>query len=145
MASGVYNIFKEHILEGSYDLVNDSCKVGLLNNSHTFAASSVTNDGWADISANEVSGTGYTATGQAIANPTVTVDNTDNEGVFDGDDVTWSSSTITAYHAVVYDDTITVTPTADALICSIDFGGPQSSSSGNFTIQWATEGIINIT
>jgi hypothetical protein len=45
---------------------------------------------------NKVSGTGFTASGQALANKAVTADNTDNEGVFNADDVTWASSTITA-------------------------------------------------
>jgi len=44
---------------------------------------------------------------------------------------------------VLYDDT--TTSPLDALICSIDFGGSQSVAGGTFTIQWATEGIINIT
>ena len=141
MASGVYNTFKSQIMKKSMDLVNDTVKVALMNNSHSFTAE---NDGWADVSANEASGTGYSSPGQNLASLAVTVDDTDDEGVWDAADTTWSSSTITAYHAVIYDDTIT-TPTADQLICSIDFGGAKSSSNGNFTLQWHAEGIINLT
>lgn len=141
MASGVYNIFKQKIMEKLIDLVNDTIKVALMNNSHSFAASSVTNDEWSDVSANEASGTGYTTGGASLASKAVTVDNTDNEGVFDAADVTWSSSTITAYHAVIYDDTTAT----KYLIASIDFSGAKSSSAGNFTIQWNAEGILNIT
>lgn len=143
MASGIYNIFKSELMKKSVDLVNDTIKVALVNNSHTFAASSVTNDTWSDISANEISGTGYTANGQNLAGKAVTVDNTDNEGVFDATDIAWSSASFSAYHAVLYDDTMT--SPADMLICSIDFGGVQTVSSGTFTIQWAAEGIINLT
>jgi hypothetical protein len=141
MASGVYNQFKGELMKGTYDLdgADHTVKVALLNNSHSF---NTDHDGWSAVSANEVSGTGYTAGGQALANKTVTVDDTDDEGVFDADNVTWGSSTITAYHAVIYDDT--PTSPADPLIASIDFGGAQTSTSGNFTIAWAAEGIINI-
>jgi len=139
MASGLYNIFKSEVMKGTFDLVNDTVRAKLLDNSHSFAASSVTNDQWADISANEISGTGYTADGEALASKTVTVDNVDNEGVFDAADEAWTSATFSAYHCVL-DDT-----TANFILASIDFGGVQTVSSGTFTIQWASEGIINIT
>lgn len=142
MASGVYNIFKSEVMKGTCNLGTDTLKVALLTSSHSFAASSVTNDTWADISANEVSGTGYTAGGATLTSLAVTVDNTDNEGVFDAADVTWSSSTITARYAVIYDDT--VTSPADMIIACFDFGSDQSSSSGDFTIQWSAEGILNL-
>jgi hypothetical protein len=140
MASGVYNYFKAHILDAEYDLGNggDTVKCALLDNSHSFTAE---NDGWADVSANEISGTGYTTGGATLANQAVSIDDTDDEGVFDADDVSWTSASFTAYHAVVYDDT----HASDALICSIDFGGAQTVTSGTFTIQWDSEGILNIT
>lgn len=139
MASGIYNVLKADLFKKTHDFVNDTIRVMLLNNSHSFVAE---NDVKADIVANEISGTGYTANGAALASKAVTVDDTDDEGVFDAADLTWSTATITAYHAVIYDDTI-ASP-ADPLIGSIDFGGAQSSSAGDFTIAWAAEGIINI-
>lgn len=139
MASGVYNNFKAELMNKSYDLGSggDTIKVALLNNSHAFTAE---NDVWTDVSANEISGTGYTAGGATLANQAVSIDDTDDEGVFDGDDVAWTTATFTAYHAVVYDDTVT-----DDLILSIDFGGAQTVTSGTFTIQWNSEGILNLT
>lgn len=143
MSSGIYNIFKSEIMKKNLDLVNDTIKVALLNNSHSFAASSVTNSSWADVSANEVSGTNYTAGGVTLSGKSVAVDNSDNEGVFDATDASWATSTITAYHAVIYDDT--TTSPADCLIASIDFGGAVTSTAGTFSIVWAAEGIINLT
>lgn len=139
MASGVYNQFKAELMNGTYDLPSDTVKVALLDNSHSFNAD---NDGWSSVSANEVSGTGYTAGGATLGTVTVTADDTDDEGVFDAADASWSSSSFTAYHAVIYDDT--PTSPADPLVCSIDFGGAETVSSGTFTIQWASEGIVNI-
>src|SRR5262245_18476264 len=92
---------------------------------------------------NEVSGTGYTAGGAASANKTVSADNTDDEGVFDADDLTWASSTITARGAVLYKSRGGAA-SADELLLSFDFGSDKISSNGNFTIQWDAEGILNL-
>jgi len=138
MASGIYNEFKGDILKKVHDLVNDTVKVALLTSSAAFDAD---NDNWADISSNEVSGTGYTAGGAALGSKTVTVDNTNDRASWDGADVTWPTSTITARFAAVYDDT----HANDRLICLFDFGSNQSSSNGDFTIQWHANGLILLT
>lgn len=140
MASGVYNNFKGGIMRAEFDCDGDTLTAGLLNNTHAFDAD---NDAWANVSANEISGTGYTAGGANLANNAATNDDTDDEGVLDADDVAWTSASFSAYHCVIYDNT-TTTPVADANICSIDFGGIQTVSSGTFTIQFAAEGIVNI-
>jgi len=139
MADVIYNAFKKNIMNGGIDLDTDTIKVALVTS--TYTPNQDTHEDFADVT-NEVTGTGYTAGGAAIANKTVTADNTDNEGVFDGDDVTWASSTITARGAVIYKDTGTAS--TSLLICYLDFGSDQSSSSGDFTIQWNSEGILNL-
>jgi hypothetical protein len=136
----VVNKAKELLMEGSFDLVNDTIKVMLLTDTHTTDIDA--HEYIDDVSANEVSGTGYVAGGATLANKTVTKDNTDDEGVFDADDVTWSTSTITARYAVVYKDT--GTPATSPILNIIDFGSNQVSTAGDFTIQWGTEGILNI-
>jgi len=143
MASGIYNAFKEAVLNGAVNLGSggDTIKCALLDNNHSFDADKATNSGWADVSVNEISGTGYTAGGQALTNQSVSCDDTDDEGVFDADDVQWTNATFTAYHAVLYDDT----HASDLLIASIDFGGAISVTNGTFTIQWDSEGIVNLT
>jgi hypothetical protein len=140
MASGVYNIFKSELMKASIDLANDNIKVALLTSDHDFNADSTSNSEWSDVSANEVVGVNYTTGGQSLASKTVTVDNSDDEGVFDAADVNWPASTITARHAVIYDDTTT----PKYIIASIDFGQNTSSTNGNFQIQWDAEGIINL-
>lgn len=117
------------------DLEADTIKLALLNNSHSFTA---THNTWSQVSANEVSGTGYTAGGQALSNKSVTQAATTK---FDADNVTWSSATISnIYHGVIYDDTLA----NDDLICSIDFGGAQSVTSADLTVAFHTDGIITI-
>ena len=92
---------------------------------------------------NEVSGTGYSAGGSALANKAVTADNTDNEGVFDADDLSWAAATITARGAVLYKSRGGAA-SADELIAYIDFGSDIVSTGGTFLITWAAEGILNL-
>lgn len=139
MADVIYNAFKKNIMNGGIDLDTNTMKVMLVTSSYT--PDQDTHEDRADVT-NEVSGPGYTTGGETIANGAVTQDNTDNEGVYDGDDVTWSSSTITARGAVIYKSTGTAS--TDLLVCYLDFSSDKSSSSGNFTIQWNAEGIVNL-
>ena len=139
MVDVIYNAFKKNIMNGGIDLDTNTIKVMLVTSSYT--PNQDTHEDRADVT-NEVTGDGYTSEGAEITNKAVTQDNTDNEGVFDGDDVTWSASTITARGAVIYKSTGTASN--DLLVCYIDFGSDKSSSSGNFTIQWNAEGIVNL-
>lgn len=134
MASGIYNRFKANLMNKEVDLEGDTVKVALLDDSHGFTS---THNQWSEVSANEISGTGYTAGGVALASKAVTQGATTK---FDADDAEWTSATFTAYHAVIYDDTLT----NDDLIASIDFGGAQSVSGGTFTISWHADGIITL-
>jgi hypothetical protein len=134
MASGIYNRFKANLLNKEIDLEADTIKVMLLNNSHAFTA---THNQKSEIVANEITGTGYTAGGAALANKAVTQAATSK---WDADDTAWTSASFTAYHAVIFDDTLT----NDDLICSIDFGAAKTVSAGTFTIQWHTDGIITL-
>lgn len=139
MADVIYNSFKKKIMDGSIDLDTDTIKVALVTSSYT--PNQDLHDFFDDVT-NEVSGTGYSAGGASLANKAVTQDNTNNKGVFDADDVTWSTSTITARGAVLYKST--GTPSTSALICYIDFGSDKSSAGGNFTIQWNASGILTL-
>lgn len=139
MADVIYNSFKKKIMDGSIDLDTDTIKVALVTSSYT--PDQDAHDFFDDIT-NEVSGTGYTAGGVSLANKAVTADNTDNEGVFDADDASWTTSTITARGAVIYKSTGTAS--TSPLICYIDFGADKSSSAGTFQITWNSEGILNL-
>ncbi len=133
-ASGVYNGFMADMPLGTVDWDTDSLKVGLLDTSHTFTAA---DDTWADVSANEVSATGYTAGGNVLDNCTVT----EGDPVkLDCDDEVWTiTGSMTAYHAVIYDTT-----NADSLMSSFDFGGAKTSTDDTFTIQWNVSGVNTI-
>jgi hypothetical protein len=123
------------------DFDSDTIKVALLSSSYT--PNQDTHDYFNDVSSFEVSGTGYTAGGATLANKSVTYTGATNVTKFDADDVSWTSSTITARYAVVYDSTGTAS--TSALIGYVDFGSDQSSSSGTFSIVWDSAGIFTTT
>ena len=92
-----------------------------------------------DLAGAEVSGNGWTAGGQAIANAAVTVVNT-NEAMLDGDDisVTATGGAITASRGVIYDDDATT----KNLLYYVDFDGAQSAGDGTpFNINFNANGI----
>ncbi|MCK9370986.1 hypothetical protein M0R04_13835 [Candidatus Dojkabacteria bacterium] len=140
MASLVYNNAKELFLNADIDLSADTIKIALLTSSYT--PDQDAHDFYDDVSANEVANSGTYAAGGATLTVTVSQDNTDDEAVFDATDVSWTGTTITARYAVIYKSTGTAS--TSALICLIDFGSNQSSSSGTFAITFASEGIMNL-
>lgn len=152
MASYVFNKFKADLLRGQHVLsgANDIYSVALIVSAGAFSAAPATaadvSATWFDVSASwainapgnsaTYNGTNYTPKG--LSGMTVTQDNTDNEAEWDASDVTWASSTIDADGCVIY-------KTSNGfMICGIDFGAKKSSSNGDFTIQWNTEGILNL-
>ena len=142
MPSKLYGNFLAKALNKEVDWDTDTIKVALLTSSYT--PNQDTHDYYDDVVGNEVSGTGYTTGGATLGSKTVTYDGTNNVIILDAADTTWSSSTITARYAVVYDDS-GATNAAKALIGYVDFGSDQSSTNGNFTITWDSTGIVRIT
>lgn len=140
MASLVYNSFKKKIMDGSIDLDTDTIKIALVTSSYTPSADN--DDFWDDVSANEVGASGTYSAGGATLTVSLSQDNTDDEGVFDATDVSWTTATITARYAVIYKST--GVSTTSPLICCIDFGSNQTSSGGTFAITFAAEGILNL-
>lgn len=142
MASKMYGNFLLKALNKEVDWDSDTIKVALVSSAYTPNQDS--HDYWDDVSANEVSGTGYTADGATLAGKTATYDTATNVVILDANDVVWASSTITARYAVIYDDS-GATDAQKVLIGYVDFGSDQSSTNGNFTVTWDATGIVRIT
>lgn len=121
------------------DLDTDTLKVMLCTSAYTpdrdthRYKSSVTN---------EVTGTGYTAGGATLQNVTVSYNAAADALVLDADDVSWASSTLTARHAVLYDDT---PATNKPLIGYVTFESDISSTSAPFQILWNASGVLRLT
>lgn len=120
------------------DLDTDTVKVALLTG-HTTDQDN--DDFFNDVSADQITGAGYTAGGATLGSKTVGT--TGKVFTFDAADTTWAASTISATHAVVYVDTGNAA--TSRLIACIDFDGTVSSTSGDFTIQWNASGIAAFT
>lgn len=142
MASKLYGNFVVKSFNKEIDWDSDTIKVALITNAYT--PDQDAHDYYDDVVTNEVSGTGYTAGGNTLANKTNTYSSATNVIVLDADDTTWASSTITARYAVIYDATPATNATRP-LIGYVDFGSDQSSSNGNFTITWDATGIVRVT
>lgn len=137
MSTGCYNAFKRDLMLGVHNFSSHTIKVALMGSGHTFnPAHSV----WSDVSSNEVTGSGYTAGGQALAGKTVAKDDTNNRAYFSANNAVWDNVTVTFYHAVLYNDTATGKP----LIGSFSFGGPITVSNGRAAIIWDSQGILVI-
>jgi hypothetical protein len=142
MPSKLYGQFLSQALNKEIDWDTDTIKVALLTNAYT--PDQDVHNYLDDVVTHEVSGTGYTAGGNTLANKTNSYNSATNVITLDADDTTWSSSTITARYAVIYDASPATNATRP-LIGYVDFGSDQSSSNGNFTITWDATGIVRIT
>jgi hypothetical protein len=130
--------FKQELLEGKHDFRTSghTFNIALFTSSATLDASTT------DYSTtNEVSGTGYTAGGQALTNVDPTTSGT--TAFCDFADETFSTATITARGAMIYNTTTAGgVGTTDSVVV-LDFGGDKTSTAGDFTIQFPTADASN--
>ncbi len=127
--------FKGELLEAVHNFKNSggsTFKLALYTNSASFTASTT-----AYTATNEVSGSGYSAAGNTLTRVDPSTSGT--TALTDFADSAWTSSTITARGALLYNDTASGDPTCLVL----DFGADKSSSSGTFTVQFPTADASN--
>ena len=126
--------FKQELLTGTHDFTNstgDTFKIALFTSSATLGAATT-----AYTTSNEVSGTGYTAGGNTLTNVTPSTSGT--TAFTDFADTTWSSATITARGALIYNST-----DSNKAVVVLDFGSDKTSTNGDFTIQFPTADASN--
>jgi len=126
--------FKTELLEGVHDFRNgtgDTFKLALYDNSASFTAATT-----AYTATNEVANSGtYAAGGGTLTNVTPTSSGT--TAYTDFADLSFTSATITAYGALIYNTTPAHTYTNPS-VCVLDFGGAKTSTNGTFTIIFPT-------
>jgi len=133
-----------------------SFKVELLNGIHAFGTTVVRGATTADTmymalytssatldatttaysATNEVSGTGYVAGGQALT--TVAPTSSGTTAYLDFNDETWTSSTITARGALIYNS-----DQSNKAVAVLDFGADKTSTAGDFTVVFPTADASN--
>lgn len=138
----LYNAFKKKIVDGSnINLASDTIKAALVQAAYT--PNIDTDDFWNNASANEASGTGYSAGGATLANVALTIDTTNDLAKFDADDVVWTiSSALVARYILLYKST--GNSATSPLIGYIDLGANYALSAGTLAIVWNASGILTI-
>ena len=122
----------------SIDLDGATIKLALFTSSYTPSAS---DDLYSGISADEVSGTGYTAGGQAVDNKTLTLSGNDAVWAFDDEVFAQNAAGFTnARRAVLYDDT-----TGGLIAYSGAEASDMSAQAGPVTIDVGASGIGSFT
>lgn len=139
ITTAMCSAFKKELLEGKHDFTASTghqFKIALYTSSASLDATTT------DYSAtNEVSGTGYTAGGENLTSAGVTLSST--TAYVDFSDVTWSTATITANGALIYNtQTNDGTGTTDA-VAVLAFGGDKTSTNGDFVVQFPTADASN--
>lgn len=148
MASVVYNDFKRGLLSGEYDLhtSGDDIRIALLM-TNTTADTEV--DSITSISSfttlDECDATGYARV--ALSGEAVTADNTDDEGVFDATDASFTGlsgdATRDIQGALIY-KYVDGTAGNDKPLFFIDFTADIPSTATQIDVPFAAEGILNL-
>ena len=133
--------FKNELLYGVHDFdasTGDTFNIALYTSAATLDASTT-----AYSATNETSGTGYSAGGQALTNVNPTTSGT--TAFTDFADETFSTATITARGALIYNTTPNTTSIAvtNPSVVVLDFGGDKTSTAGDFTIVFPTADASN--
>jgi hypothetical protein len=131
--------FKDELLEGVHDFRasgGDTFKLALYTNSASFTAATT-----AYTATNEVGNSGtYSAGGGTLTNVSPTTSGT--TAFTDFADLSFTSATITARGALIYNTTPAHTYT-NPTVCVLDFGSDKTSTTGTFTIQFPTADASN--
>ena len=152
-SQAVATSFKSELLQGIHNFHNGSgggtstttgtgntFKIALYTSSSTMSASTT-----AYTTTNEVSGTNYSAGGNTLTNVDPSTSGT--TALTDFADSTWSSATITANGALIYNSSTTA-GSANRAVVVLAFGGDKTSTAGDFTITFpaadASNAIIRI-
>jgi hypothetical protein len=131
--------FKDQLLEAVHDFRasgGDTFKIALYSSAATLDATTT-----AYTSSDEVANSGtYAAGGGTLTNVTPTTSGT--TAFTDFDDISFTSATINARGALIYNSTPSHTYTNPS-VAVLDFGGDKISTSGTFTIQFPTADASN--
>ena len=126
--------FKSELMQALHNFTTSTgnvFKIALYTSSATLGATTT-----AYSATNEVTGTGYTAGGNTLTNVTPTSSGT--TAFTDFADTTWSTATITARGALIYNST-----NSNRAVCVLDFGADKTSTAGHFTIVFPTPDASN--
>ena len=134
--------FKTELLTGTHNFTNgtgNTFKIALFRATASIVGTygaATTNYSNMTGNSDEASGVGYVAGGNTLTNVTPTSSGT--TAFTDFADTTWSTATITASGALIYNSSA-----SNKAVCVLSFGGDKTSTAGNFTIVFPTADASN--
>lgn len=130
ISAGVCNSWKREIMSGTHSSAH-TYKMALLTSASTASASTTAYTG---VTGEVASGGGYTTGGTALSG--FSVSGTGATARLDFNAPSWSSSTITARGAIIYNDTLA----GKNAVAVLDFGADITSTNGTFTVNMPAVG-----
>jgi hypothetical protein len=133
IVQGQTTSFKKELYEAIHDFTTDTFKIALYT-----ANATLNQDTTAYTATGEISGAGYTATGQTLLNPVVS--SASGVAYISFDNISWTSASFTTRGALIYNSS-----QDDRSVAVLDFGSDKTTTS-TFTITFpantATSAII---
>jgi hypothetical protein len=133
IVQGQTTSFKEELYEAIHDFTTDTFKIALYT-----ANATLNQDTTAYTATGEITGTGYTATGQELQNATVS--SASGVAYISFDNISWTSASFTVRGALIYNSS-----KSNRSVAVLDFGSDKVTTS-TFTITFpantATSAII---
>jgi hypothetical protein len=134
----MYTKALSHLWNKEIGWTQGSIKVSL--HSAALAIAQDTDEYFSGVQASEVTGTGYTAGGMAIPSLSTNIDTTNHTLQLKGGACTWATSSISAQYAIIRYDTGNAA--TSPIIGVVNFGAVMTSSNGNFTITFDSNGVF---
>ena len=133
IVQGQTTSFKEELYEAIHNFTTDTFKIALYT-----ANASLSQDTLIYTATGEITGTGYTATGQALVSPVVS----SAEGVayISFNNISWPTSSFTTRGALIYNSS-----KANRSVAVLDFGSDKTTTSTftiTFPVNTATSALI---
>jgi membrane-bound inhibitor of C-type lysozyme len=121
IVQGQTTSFKEELYEAIHNFTTDTIKIALYT-----ANATLNQDTIAYTATGEISGAGYTATGQTLLNPVVS--SASGVAYISFDNISWTSASFTVRGALIYNSS-----KANRSVAVLDFGSDKVTTS-TFTI-----------
>ena len=137
ITTAMCNSFKQELLGGVHDLDTHSLKIALIKPSPTGNFNKATTN-YSELtgSSDEATGTNYSAGGQALDSPVISLSG--DTALVDFADEVFSNLTITAAGALLYN-----TSASNKAIAVFSFGSNVASTAGDFTVIFPTADASN--
>jgi hypothetical protein len=139
ITSAVCNSFKKELLEAKHNFLlsgGHTFKIALYDPNATLGASTTDY-----VVTDEVSGVGYTAGGNTLTRIDPALDG--SVAIVDFADTSWTSATITAAGALIYNTTTGGGSGTTNAVAVLSFSGDQTSTNGTFTVSFPTADATN--